>query len=282
MAQPRRGRCRDRSARDHGGRSAGITVLTASWAMARSAEPKASGADSLKDEGSAVPTRFASPWQAVVGNGDGEGRGRGTHRRGSGRSPGRPSRWRSRGETIAVPRCPHGRGVRGRERDAMTGHALTVGGRHQRCGQREPCAGAERRAEGERSRCPQGRGKRTWRRREAPRCATRARGADWGGDPHCGTDWLVAAGSAPPLRVGAVKGDAESGDWNADGRDCGRSPVRSGRRRSRGKADAAAGAGARWPLRARAAQARMRRAAMRGGGTAKRGEPIAAEAATGS
>ena len=35
-------------------------------------------------------------------------------------------------------------------------------------------------------------------------------------------------------------------------------------------------------VRARAAQARMRRAAMRGGGTAKRGEPIAAEAATGS
>ena len=204
MAQQRRGRCRDRSARtrgarsragdcgcarDCGGRWSEIRVVTASPAMARSAELKASGVGALKGEGGACGARSegqggggplrrkdrlsvarsAPAWQAVAAKGNGEGRGRGTDRRGSGRSPGRPSRWRSRGETISVPRCPQGRGARGRERDAMTVHALRVGGRHQRCGHREPCAGAERRAEGERGRCPQGRGKRTWRRREAPR-----------------------------------------------------------------------------------------------------------------
>ena len=80
-------------------------------------------------EARAVPTRCASPWQAVAVNGDGEGRDREADRQDNGRSPGRPSRRRSRGEAdggitegTAVARLLRGERpptVRSTGRDAM-------------------------------------------------------------------------------------------------------------------------------------------------------------------
>ncbi len=210
-------------------------------------------------------------------------------------------RWRSRGETgtgIAVL----GRTGRGCERETMSQHVIMAEGRRGlRC---------SRRAERRRAAPSQGPALLVLSRvREAHMAAARSEGQGGGGRLRR-KDRLSVARSAPARQAVAAKGNGEGRDRGTDGRGSGRSPGRPSRWRSsisgrahggdcggqaaagrasadgaqhRGReAEAAAGAGARWLLRARAAQARMRQAAMRGGGTAKRGEPIAAEAATGS